>query len=50
MQVLGELMNIRPKNGTLPLPWYHRAALGHENNTAVSVVLVKNRVVRLDNQ
>ena len=42
MQVLGELMYLRPKEGKLPLPWYHRAALGHENNTSVSVVLVKN--------
>jgi len=42
MQVLGELMNLDAKENTIPLPWYHRAALGHESNTTVSVVLVKN--------
>ena len=42
MQVLGELMLIDPSFEKIPLPWYHRAPLGFENNTNVSVTLIEN--------
>ena len=35
MQVLGELTRIEKDLKRLPLPWYHRAPLGLENNTTV---------------
>ncbi len=43
MQVLGELMYIKKNSSLLPLPWYHRAALGLENDTTVSLSLVENK-------
>ncbi len=42
MQVLGELMIIDNDLKNIPLPWYHRAPLGLESETTVSVSLVKN--------